>query len=870
MPLFAKIMNIKKFNDFKHVLEKILSSKYFLGTIIILATAFVIHRPAYDFSEILSYADRGKMLLHGIKNTSISYSMPFINLLGAVTEYHSNINPQILLKLIFSLAIVGTYVLSYMIGLNSKGRITALLTLLIAGMYDNDFEQVIYSFLIILSAEMLILRSKNYNRKTSIIAGLAIGFTFFVRPALFLFPFVMVIFDYFHHSKNFKKYIINSIIFLSASFILLLPWVRVNHFLFNRFIPFEAERGSANIITSVQGLTFTMEGDARQLANLKKTDSVYKWAAKELLKNPMPALSAVPKRLLEIFYMHPFLILLGLIGLILGRKDKNVLLISIMAGYFIAIHSLFPIGERYFYPLKHLLAFPAACAFYFLFEKKEKASASRALPHIIFYAMLTIIIMIEIVLIAYPFRAKQELLAINNSLQKHPRDRWLLKKKGKILLLEEDKQKEGLQLLETARKINPDREKDLGYILNTLKAKTISEISIPPESQNTYELFLIKIAKELQLGEINTAKKSLLAAYTQWNKENFLLNPTSEKDFKMSKKIQKVGIDLYKSLNLQQALYWWPKQERIKIISNLGKITSIPEHLLLKQDKTSRHIANGDLLIEHISVILKFANKKSFHSNLKPLSLIDDIISDNIKTDTTTYLINTFHPNISRVKSAELQETIELIGNISDDAALFKQAKKISALYPNNVLYDFIKYRLATDALAKKQQRKIIKTSNNKISKNIYTLLKGSWHFTTQNKPEKAKELLKFAKRIKTKTVNETLEICLILQQLGEYKEALSILDKTIKSQVNNPKLYNARGVVLRFLKKEDLAIEDFKKALRVNPLFYPARLNLANLYLLSNNKNFARAHYLKITKQKNMPPEVIEMVNKELAEIPE
>ena len=80
----------------------------------------------------------------------------------------------------------------------------------------------------------------------------------------------MIIFDYFYHSKNLKKYIINSVILLSAAYILILPWVRVNHFLFNKFIPFEAERGAANIITSIQGVTFTMEGDARFLANLKK------------------------------------------------------------------------------------------------------------------------------------------------------------------------------------------------------------------------------------------------------------------------------------------------------------------------------------------------------------------------------------------------------------------------------------------------------------------------------------------------------------------------------------------------------------------------------------------------------------------------
>ncbi|MCK5357080.1 MAG: tetratricopeptide repeat protein, partial [Elusimicrobiales bacterium] len=120
----------------------------------------------------------------------------------------------------------------------------------------------------------------------------------------------------------------------------------------------------------------------------------------------------------------------------------------------------------------------------------------------------------------------------------------------------------------------------------------------------------------------------------------------------------------------------------------------------------------------------------------------------------------------------------------------------------------------------------------------------------------------------KNKTTAETMDICLILQQLGEYKKALLILDKTIKNQSNNPELYNNRGVVLRFLEKKELAIKDFKKALKINPLFYQARINLAGLYFLSNNKNLARSHYLKIKEQKNLPPEVIELAKKELSQL--
>lgn len=722
-------MKYKQITKFKQFLEKILSSKYFPGILLIIAALLIIYQPASNFLEIDYRANTGKMLLHAIKNETITYRMPFIGLLSAIIEYHLKINPQNLLKIISTFTIVSTYILSYIIGLNSKCRITALFTLLITVIFTTlqsgkDFEQTIYSFLILLAAELILLRNKSYNIKTSIVAGLAIGFTFFVRSPLFLFPVLILIFDFFYHSKNLKKYIINSIIFLSAAYIILLPWIKVNHFLFNKFIPFEKGRATCNIITSIKGTTFTAEINARSLAGITNEESVYKWAAKELKKDPIPFISAIPKRLLQVFYMYPFLILLGLIGLIIGRKDKNVLLISLIAGYFISIHCLLSIEERYFYPLKYLLAFPAAYVLCFLFAKKEKSSTLRALPHAFFYATLAIIIMMEVVIIVYPFRAKQGVLAFNNALRKFPNDRWLLKKKGEFLLFHQNTHEEGIQLLETAYKTNPDGEIALGYFLNTLKAKNINEISNPPNHHDMAKIFAIKMFKELQLDEINAAKKTFIIISDIWKDKITLRNPTSTKDFEILKEIKRHH-KLFWNIRIYKALYWWPIQKRIKIISNLAKITP-----------------------------------------------------------------------------------------------------------------------------------------------NTYISLKESWYLATNNEPEKAKKLLKYAQKTNNKTADEKLEICLIFQQLGEYKEALLILDNLITNDINNFNLYNGRGVVLRFLNKNDLAIKDFQKALKINPLFYQAELNLGSLYVLSNNKILATKHYSNIANRKNLPLEIIKLAKKELSKI--
>jgi len=102
-----------------------------------------------------------------------------------------------------------------------------------------------------------------------------------------------------------------------------------------------------------------MEGDSRKLAGINNDESIYKWAARELLKNPMSFLNAVPRRFITGFLYISLSYFNGIFALI-KRKDEEITLISIVAGYFIFIHCLLSIEERYFYPLKYILSIPAA------------------------------------------------------------------------------------------------------------------------------------------------------------------------------------------------------------------------------------------------------------------------------------------------------------------------------------------------------------------------------------------------------------------------------------------------------------------------------------------------------------------------------
>ncbi|MCK5356901.1 MAG: hypothetical protein KAJ48_00765, partial [Elusimicrobiales bacterium] len=69
-------MKLKKFDNFKRHMEKILSSKYFMAAIIATAAILVICHPISEFPSSSHFAERGKLLFHGIKDKSISFSMP--------------------------------------------------------------------------------------------------------------------------------------------------------------------------------------------------------------------------------------------------------------------------------------------------------------------------------------------------------------------------------------------------------------------------------------------------------------------------------------------------------------------------------------------------------------------------------------------------------------------------------------------------------------------------------------------------------------------------------------------------------------------------------------------------------------------------
>ena len=76
--------------------------------------------------------------------------------------------------------------------------------------------------------------------------------------------------------------------------------------------------------------------------------------------------------------------------------------------------------------------------------------------------------------------------------------------------------------------------------------------------------------------------------------------------------------------------------------------------------------------------------------------------------------------------------------------------------------------------------------------------------------------------------------------ELGQYAEAVSAFQETIKENPEDPNLYNNLGAVYLKLQEADQALAYFEKAIQLDPSFVPARNNLGQLLL--QRQEFRRA----------------------------
>lgn len=835
-------------------------------------------RAVYSEPNLVFYANQGELLLHAFKDNAISYNMPLFGFVVSFLRHFSFYDMTLLGRVLSLLLYVSSYALGAAGGSAARGVAFLLAPLFLDFIHkDHGLEQVLYSLLLVLYVNFQTLRTGNKRFFYSLLAGLSLGATLLVRSPLFLFPLVVLLYDFFEPGRVIKKYLLNSAVFLVSAYILLLPWARLNYSLSDRFIPLEGERSSCNIITGAMGTVFTMEGDCRAMAGLSKTGPVLPWAIKTVMADPLDYAGAVFKRLWAVFLMFPALIALALLGLALDRRRKNVLL-AWLAAYFIVVHSLLSIEERYFYPLRYLLGFIAVSGLWRAVSAREEGALKGVLACAVFFVALIPAGLLEYYLLAYPARSLIPVMALDRGLKAFPGDPWLLKKRGRAWL-ELDRTEDALAAFEEALEKPGSKDPDLGYIVKTLRSSAApgTPHDGPPE------LLAVKVLKELELNDVKNAGADFVSLRDSWQElKSGLRDVRTRKDHALLARIRETNRG-FLDTELYNAALYWPVEKRALILSRLSAFTGLSpklEYLRLQSSCLSdkKSCAGAEALLDGLGFA---APAYEFNYSRTAVTLLGELLAssgvssaalsgpagevlavfrDRLEQKDFRGLAEEFRGSGRGVSGREAGLVAALYESRGDENSFRLAAERLFSAYPGNFTYAW----LCLDAAPDKNKAAARIAEN--LGRHPLSVVAAARLCHGNGRDADALRLLSFAAGAAGRDAEAAAEAAGLYQELGRFNEALSALDRALKVDPDNARLRNSRGVVLRFLKKDGAAEADFRQALRLSPSFADARLNLAALAAARGEENEARRLYNEVLALNNLTEGTRETVLKNLA----
>jgi hypothetical protein len=359
----------------------------------------------YRSGGLRVYLDRpelGSFLLAGLPNSGVTWSLPLFRLLAAAAQAAGLALP---LLLGVRLAL---YLLTLAAGRLFGGQRGGLLALSAAGAAElsgaflYDAEQAFYSLTLLVLLCLLALRRREDGVKPALLCGLAAGVSLLTRSPLFFFPPLLVLLDFAAGARG-RAFLLRSLVLLGAAYALLLPWGFLNRAVTGRFSLLDSGRAASNLAAGAMGCVYTFNGNPLLLPGPAAGASPAVFYLRAAAGAPgFFALTAL-RRLWAAFLFHPALFGLFLAALPLAWKRGRLYGFALPA-YFALFHALFPVEERYFYPLLWLLPPLLAGVLFAGGDSGDEASARRAVLAV-FAPLLCAALAAGVLALAYPLRA---------------------------------------------------------------------------------------------------------------------------------------------------------------------------------------------------------------------------------------------------------------------------------------------------------------------------------------------------------------------------------------------------------------------------------------------------------------------------------
>jgi len=814
------------------------------------AVAWQFARPGPDLSQNLGfYADRGELLLHGVRDRAVSYSMPLLSLLCAARQ-----RLGLDLSLPERLAALLTALAAYGLGARG-GRLRGLLYALAAALTGLtrrtcDTEQAVYTLSLMIFLNLELSRQAGGDLLSSAAAGAAAGISMLVRSPLLLFPPLAAVYGFFSKTGRSGKWLAGAALFLLFAYAPLAPWARLNNALFGHTTIFEEERPASNLITGALGMTYTVVGDARAFAGLSRDESAFRWAAKTVLAAPGRYAAAVARRAGRVFLMSPWLFLLAAAGLVLSRSRETRFL-AFFCAYFILIHCLLTVEERYFYPLRYVLALLAAAGAWELLERRGLAAGEKdrdVLTPVIFTAAAALTAAALVIVWRYPADTRPPLIAVTKELEQRPGDGWLLKKRGE-LLLSFNLTAEGRASLARACAARP--EADLCYITAALSG----EPGVPPRSPERYKLLLVKTLRELELGR-RSAAGTFSTAMNVWLADRNAVNGSGADRRQMPDIIKANGS--FWDAGLNDALLYFPPGTRTLLLARLSALPGASPGL--ERVKAGPAMAlrgapdQGDARAL-LDVVIKGLPGSPVPAGLPGRAgALALALGTAAGQGSLAELLLDCGPSVDGIaslalnsgKPEELAETA-LKEQLSGRTGCFYPAVRFLALKDGP---ERAKTAAALEAAAAKSPAFVI----------------ASAEILNRSGARPGAGLLADYASVTTGAGNRDLEnLALLYQDLGRYGKSLEITAALLKKDPANPELNNNLGVLLLFLNRGKEAEAALLKAAGGSGASASAQVNLAGVYARRGDKADSALYYRRALENPALPAAGKETVRRTL-----
>lgn len=660
-------------------------------------------------------------------------------------------------------------------------------------------DRWLFTFSLLLVAFLAVWRARFPSmRKTALLAA-AIGFSLNVLSVLFLLPVILAAWEWrASRARPRPERLRAAAVLLIVPYLFLLPWTFATWKTTHRVAFLESGRSDTNVITGALGLAQTVgPGSARDLAGLARGQSVLAWGAAEVARHPLRFLDAVSRRLLFAASLQPLILLAALLALWVFRRRPASVLLGAIIVYFLGVHCLMAVEERYFTPLWPLAAALAASVIGFKHKEPERLPWSAGLAACALLPLAGLTAYAQCLVLAYPSRSASP-AAWDRELARKP-DAWLLGAAGKRLLIS-GRTAEAAEALSQAQTISPSKEQEQMLSWAALiRDGRGGELNLDREPEMLLRQRVMQSMADLRAGRLKPASEKMAQASALQSSRSVSWGDRAPAATRGSL-----------SATVKELLAYWPIPDRLVILAGLARMPGQSEAPL----RTASDEARG---------ALEQAAKTGAASE-ESLRLLD------------------YAERLAGADAGVARRVAEEYIRLKSPDRAVEALIRLAARTPRDrgLRFDLA---LTAHAAGRREAALLALAEARKLCVKAEDLRRLADVYREIGEPGRAAVLLTGLTADRT-SPSDLADLARLHLSMREYDKSLRLLDELVRREPENARWRNDRGVALILLGRKEEAIAELRLSLAKDPGMMTAALSLGTLLSSTGRGREARDVY--------------------------